>query len=238
MSSHPHKKTCLLVLQEDMSSCRTRSHVLLFNRRTCLLVWPDDPIPNPPWSLSTRLAHPPQPRSLGYKTVAFIIPSRVACLIQYLAPFGELKEDPFHVSEEDLLCEQGDICIAQDEGLLLVQEKSSPSASTLLYKKNRSCSERIFLVYKMKIVLHKKRDRFSSLLVQGYDCFLVQEEDPSSCAGWRSSFCYHIWCQIWYQIWHHIRYHISSICYTYLGPYLTPCCWSLLIVSKESRPTY
>ena len=34
-------KTCLLVEQDDMSSCSTRSHVFLFNRRRCPLVQKD-----------------------------------------------------------------------------------------------------------------------------------------------------------------------------------------------------
>ena len=33
-----NKKTCLLVEQEDMSSCWTRRHVYLPNKKTCLLV--------------------------------------------------------------------------------------------------------------------------------------------------------------------------------------------------------
>ena len=33
---------CLLVQQEDMSSCLTREHVLLFNRKTCLPVEQED----------------------------------------------------------------------------------------------------------------------------------------------------------------------------------------------------
>ena len=39
------EKTCLLVEQEDMSSCRTRRRVFLFNKKTCILVKQGDMSP-------------------------------------------------------------------------------------------------------------------------------------------------------------------------------------------------